>query len=234
MSIEVIASIFNAAIPITPVQKYVLIALANYADRAGKNVFPAVKTVMSITGLSRASVQRSIRELQSVGLLILVAHASQHFPREYRISVDSLGRLPRITSHEGRDPRREEPQREAPQVQTTRRERQARHIERQQRQSEAQSVINRHEPSALRKLGEQISGQNMKMTWASYLESEPSAKPLLNEVAKALATTRTRGVISSSVLDQLAQKFQPYSFDQVISACRVPHPVSWTLSRPQL
>lgn len=50
--------------------KFVLIAYADHADHAGKNIFPAVATIAKKTGLDERTVQRVTRDLEGAGLLL--------------------------------------------------------------------------------------------------------------------------------------------------------------------
>ena len=50
--------------------KFVLIAYADHADHAGKNIWPAIKTISEKTGLDERTVQRMTHDLDSMGLLV--------------------------------------------------------------------------------------------------------------------------------------------------------------------
>ena len=53
-----------------PSHKYALIAYADHADHAGKNIYPAVPTISRKTGLDDRTVQRLTHDLECMGLLI--------------------------------------------------------------------------------------------------------------------------------------------------------------------
>lgn len=50
-------------------QKFILIALADFYNDAKKCAWPSVKRLMDYTNLSRRTVQRSLAELESRGLI---------------------------------------------------------------------------------------------------------------------------------------------------------------------
>lgn len=50
--------------------KYVLLAYADKADHYGKDVYPSIRLICEMTCLSRRSVQRNTRELETLGYLI--------------------------------------------------------------------------------------------------------------------------------------------------------------------
>lgn len=49
-------------------EKFLLIVIANYADENGQ-AWPSVERLCADTGMSRATVQRSLRKLEKSGLL---------------------------------------------------------------------------------------------------------------------------------------------------------------------
>lgn len=53
-----------------PGHKYVLLAYADHADHAGRNIYPAVATVARKTGYDERTVQRLTHEMETMGLLI--------------------------------------------------------------------------------------------------------------------------------------------------------------------
>lgn len=74
---------------LTATQKFVLLRLADFADDDGGSVFPSVPKVATDCGLTDRAVQKAIRSLEEVGLLVLVHEAvfSKRRPREYRIAI---------------------------------------------------------------------------------------------------------------------------------------------------
>lgn len=98
-------SVLNAQLPkaMKPTTKYTLLALANYANRYGENVFPSMQTLTRVTGLSKDTLRRAIDELGPAKILVLVADHRHDFPAEYRIDLDVLDELPRT------DPRKARP-----------------------------------------------------------------------------------------------------------------------------
>jgi len=49
-------------------EKFLLIVIANYADENGQ-AWPSVERLCADTGMSRATVQRSLRKLEKAGLV---------------------------------------------------------------------------------------------------------------------------------------------------------------------
>ena len=99
--IDVMKLVLVAKIPGSPSVKYVLLVLAYYANRAGWNIYPSISTVAIVTGYGEATVRRAFRELETLGLLVLVAPARQHFPNKYRIDLDAVRRLPQLKGRRG-------------------------------------------------------------------------------------------------------------------------------------
>lgn len=69
MSVKVSALCWRVRLPSTA--KFVLIRLADYANDAGKRIFPAISTVADECGLSHRSVQNAFKALTDVGVLVL-------------------------------------------------------------------------------------------------------------------------------------------------------------------
>jgi len=62
-----------------PVDKLVLLGIANHADRDGGNAFPSLKTLAMYVGRSDQTVRRSIRELEKRGLVVVELHGGGTF-----------------------------------------------------------------------------------------------------------------------------------------------------------
>ena len=80
-------------------QLLLLLALADFADDGGGNVFPSVGKMAEKTRAARRTVQRNLRELVKDGVLLEVRPATRNFPAEYQII---LARLDAQPVHEGR------------------------------------------------------------------------------------------------------------------------------------
>ena len=80
-------------------QLLLLLALADFADDGGGNVFPSVQKMAEKTRAARRTVQRNLRELVKDGVLVKVRQATRNFPAEYRIN---LARLQAPPPDEGR------------------------------------------------------------------------------------------------------------------------------------
>lgn len=85
--------VWSANLPST--QTLVAVRLADFADDDGGRVFPSNARVARECGLSDRSVRDTMRTLESIGVLVLVAmeRPGQHLPREYRIDLDVLAGL---------------------------------------------------------------------------------------------------------------------------------------------
>ncbi len=57
--------------------KFVLLALANYADQYGNSCFPSVAKISDFTALSRATIQRCLRRLEDTGYVKTTARYLQ-------------------------------------------------------------------------------------------------------------------------------------------------------------
>ena len=71
-----------------------LLALADFADDAGGNVFPSVDKMAEKTRTSRRTVQRNLRQLVADGVLVEVRPATRNFPAEYLIALEALQPTP--------------------------------------------------------------------------------------------------------------------------------------------
>lgn len=77
MSVKAMSLVWELPCPSTmnkidfkPGHKFVLIAYADHADHAGRNIYPAVETIAKKTGYDERSVQRLTRELEDMKLLV--------------------------------------------------------------------------------------------------------------------------------------------------------------------
>lgn len=52
-----------------PISRYVLLILADYADKEGNDIYPSLKTLEHDTGLAERTIRRHIKHLMDVGLL---------------------------------------------------------------------------------------------------------------------------------------------------------------------
>lgn len=68
MSYKIVDEVVKAGC-ISPKDKLVLLSLASHADDAKRQAWPSVATMAFQTGLSRRSVQRSLRNLERLGIL---------------------------------------------------------------------------------------------------------------------------------------------------------------------
>ncbi len=61
-------------------------SLADHADHEGKSIFPSVALIEWKTGYKRRQVQRILRDLRDMGVLVVVKKAGQHRPTEYKFN----------------------------------------------------------------------------------------------------------------------------------------------------
>lgn len=67
MSIKIMAQVWD--LDLSPTEKLILLAYTDHADHDGGNIYPAVKTIATKTGLSERSVQLMTRSLEKKGYL---------------------------------------------------------------------------------------------------------------------------------------------------------------------
>lgn len=69
MSVEAMAWALNVPVE-NPIEKLVLIGLANHADKYGRDAFPSVQTLSEYVGRGPRTIQRVLRDLQDRGLIV--------------------------------------------------------------------------------------------------------------------------------------------------------------------
>jgi len=79
---------------LTRPQTLVLLALADHADHDGRKVFPSVAYTAWKTAYSHRQVQRVMRQLQNIGVLVVVREAVGHHATEYRIELSAAKEKP--------------------------------------------------------------------------------------------------------------------------------------------
>ena len=83
MSVRAQAHAWELILP--PAAKFVLLALADHADHAGRNSYPGIPLLARKTGYSERHVTRIIGELLDAGILVVERVASGHTPTCYQI-----------------------------------------------------------------------------------------------------------------------------------------------------
>jgi len=63
--------------PVKTTEKLLLLVIANYADEQGQ-AWPSVETLCRDTGMSRATIQRSLRKLEKLGFLSTKKRMKSH------------------------------------------------------------------------------------------------------------------------------------------------------------
>jgi hypothetical protein len=86
MSIRLMSIVFECSLPTT--EKFVLLAMADYASDSGESIFPSIATLARKTSLSDRSVQRSIQSLLEGRYLDMVREGGgRNHTNLYRIRV---------------------------------------------------------------------------------------------------------------------------------------------------
>ncbi len=95
MSIAVILAIFESRGQLSPSQRLVLLAHANFANEDGQNIYPSVRRIAGMTGLSQSQVRRVRAELvragfmEPVGMANPTGHAGRKTAR-FNICLEAL------------------------------------------------------------------------------------------------------------------------------------------------
>ena len=87
MSIQAVSWVLDHSTADDPLDRLVLISLANYADRGGGVAWPSVKSIADEVRVSRRSVQRHLRTLEEGGHIECVGESAAG-PRHYRIVIE--------------------------------------------------------------------------------------------------------------------------------------------------
>ena len=77
-----------------PLEKSVLLALANYAREDGTSCRPAQATLAMWTGRSPARIKLAVRTLKRRGLIAVTRRHAPHQPAEYRLVLRAIEALP--------------------------------------------------------------------------------------------------------------------------------------------
>lgn len=94
MSLEAMVYVLNCQDAPDPLAKWVLMGIANHADRYGRNAFPAQFTLAEYAGCSDRSVRRKLDELEGLGLIVRGDQGLvQHLPANRRPVVWDLAGL---------------------------------------------------------------------------------------------------------------------------------------------
>jgi len=87
MSVYAIGHAFQVHLP--PREKFVLVALADNADHAG-SCYPSLETLAGKTSMSVRTVQRALRDLETLGALVVERHGGRSVePVHHRRRADS-------------------------------------------------------------------------------------------------------------------------------------------------
>src|SRR6266404_5167956 len=88
MSIRIIVEVWELDLP--PLEKLVLLALADHANSDGGSCYPGVDLLAQKTGLSRRTVQRILRKLETKGIAVPVAHqkGGSGLATEYQLNIE--------------------------------------------------------------------------------------------------------------------------------------------------
>jgi len=75
-------------------EQSIMLALADHADDDGSNVYPSVPRIAWKTGYKERNVQNILKRLRNIGILIIMAKATQHRATEYRIDLSKARAKP--------------------------------------------------------------------------------------------------------------------------------------------
>lgn len=92
MSVHITSAVWNLDLPCG--LKIVLLKLGDNADDSGSNAWPSVDTIATQCGISRATVQRTLRKLQALGYISIEAPSNRHRPTTYRVETRGLNLRP--------------------------------------------------------------------------------------------------------------------------------------------
>ena len=96
MSIIISSILWRKKLP--PLEKLVLLRLADYATDAGGGIYPSVDRVATECGVSGRHVQRVLKIYVTAGMLVIGRHGGgRHRTNEYGFNLEVLKRLPEIT-----------------------------------------------------------------------------------------------------------------------------------------
>lgn len=84
MSIHAITAVFE--LDLKPHLKWLLVCLADNSDPFGNKVRPSIATLSAKSGFPERTTQRHMRELETMGLIKLVAEARPKRAREYQLT----------------------------------------------------------------------------------------------------------------------------------------------------
>jgi len=100
VSIRLMSKVFDSELPST--EKFVLLAMADYASDSGESIFPSVETLSRKTSLSERAVQKSIKSLLLKGFLVLVEEGGgRSHTNLYRIEIGKFEEFKRVNEVQG-------------------------------------------------------------------------------------------------------------------------------------
>ena len=86
MSVKIMGQVWDLDLPHN--EQSILLAMADHADHEGNNVYPSNGLVAWKTGLSKDTVRRSKKKLESLKILVLV-RATPGQTKLYRIDISA-------------------------------------------------------------------------------------------------------------------------------------------------
>lgn len=84
---DVFAYVQQPTLTLTSTEKFVLLALANFADAHGANAYPSQQTLMTLTSLSERAVRRAIAALKRQGLLTTTLQRGRYGAQHYTLHL---------------------------------------------------------------------------------------------------------------------------------------------------
>jgi hypothetical protein len=89
MSIRIMSRIWDEG-NLPSNEMFVLLALADFADDAGGNIYPSIDRLAWKCNLKRRQTQVIVKSLRDKGILKVVRSATRHSPHEYRIICEAI------------------------------------------------------------------------------------------------------------------------------------------------
>ena len=103
MSAKVSGLVWERA-PVKESGLLVMLALADFANAKGENVYPSIRTLADMTRTSRSTVKRQLRALREQGLIAQARESRRGQPTTYRIDVERLSSLPPVIGGSHNEP----------------------------------------------------------------------------------------------------------------------------------
>jgi hypothetical protein len=88
MSIRLMSKVFETDLPAH--EKFVLLAMADYASDTGESIYPSIETICRKTSISERMVHYSVARLLNRGVIVLVKKGGGKTSNTYRINPEAV------------------------------------------------------------------------------------------------------------------------------------------------